>query len=472
MTILKKSYFLNRNLPLFFLLTTTLILVYFIIYNAQWIYGDDFEFLLTTAIGKMEWEAHFNGNMGRFLPLCHFDFNILTLTSYGTTPTAHYIIVASSLILFVYCSFHIYYHAIKNSQFSTKLIYWLIYLLITFLMYYFSRIFFHLNYPERIIVVLLSVFILTYQYYIKSKKKIYLLISLLTAIYTTYCKEPVFIIFVSIGLVNLIFNLKKVDRIENIYFIFLILNGIIFLTLYYFVSLRNTVTFYKGGNYPNFSLFELFKFTLGNLKILWFGLILTIWIIIKKEFLKDRNTLFYFSLMSSGIFYAFSCFILNLQQPYYYFPAVLLTFPPIVNYLVKYLKIEYLVAAMFVLVLHYGKKFPYAIQNFQYKRSSTFEQINLINTLIENNFKCYWHIDPIQTTSQPLQKYITEVFINHYNNRVEDYKFEKIESFPDSISINTIIFCENSEENHKLMIKNGLKKMDIDQIWNTIVLLK
>ena len=71
----------------------SLVYVYFILLNANWTWGDDYEFLISTAIDKIEWSLHI-ANRGRFYPFGHFDYNILTLIPGATTPLAHYILVA------------------------------------------------------------------------------------------------------------------------------------------------------------------------------------------------------------------------------------------------------------------------------------------------------------------------------------------------------------------------------------------
>ncbi len=459
------------RLPIFLLIITTSLIAYFIVINAQWIYGDDFEFLITTAIGKIEWEFHLKGG-GRFLPLCHFDYNILTVIPFGTTPTAHYIIVAVSFIFFVCCSFYVYYLSTKKIQSRINLTFWLIYFLIIFLSYYFNRVFFHLFYSERIIIVLLSLFILMYYSYIKTKKTLYLLFSILISIYITYCKETIFIIFISIALVNLVIRYNTLDKQEKYFYIFLVMNGLIFLSLYYFISFKNATSFYKGGNDPNLSYIELLKFTLGNLKILWLGLLLMIWIVINRILYRDSESLFFFSLLFSGLSFAIACFILKLQQPYYYFPAVVLVFPAIVFYILNWIKVEYLLAAMFIFSVHYGKKFPDAIRNYQDKRTSTKDQINQIINYINRDYKCFWFFEPTQDTTQKLHKFITEVFVNHNLGRMGIYKFEEISSIPNHFTTNTIIFCEDNPENKRILKEKGLKEMDIDQIWDTIAYIK
>lgn len=463
--------FLQHKVPLILIVSITTILVFFIVHKSQWIYGDDFEFLITTAIGKIEWDFHLRGG-GRFLPLCHFDYNILTLIPKGTTHTAHYVIVALSLIFFVFFSFIIYRNAIKDTKIVTSLIYWTIFVLITFLLYYFSRVFFHLIYPERIIIVLLSGFIITYYLYIHNKKITYLLVSIIIAIYTTYCKEPIFIIFVTIASLNLIFNYYKFKNTEIFFYLVLILNGIIFLSIYYLVSFRNTNNFYVGVNNPSVTFLNLLKFSFGNLKILWLGLLLAVIALFKNDFKNDNESLFYFTLMSAGLSYASACFILKLHQPYFYFPAIVLVFPGIVYFLLRLIRIEYLFAVMLILVLHYGKKFPNAIQNFQDKRSKTFSQMNNIISSIQNSYNCLWYIDPSKNNTQLLHKYITEVFIDHYSDELKNYKFCVINAIPDSISTHTIIFCEDNMTNHEILEKLGLRKMKIDQIWETMAYLK
>ena len=75
--------------------------VFFILHNANWVIGDDFEWLKTTALGIAEPISYHVGN-GRFVPFNHFDSNLTLFLPYGNTAFVHYLLVA---IVFCLASF-------------------------------------------------------------------------------------------------------------------------------------------------------------------------------------------------------------------------------------------------------------------------------------------------------------------------------------------------------------------------------
>lgn len=81
---------ITEYISLFLLLSVACIAVFFIMSNAEWILGDNYSFILSTAQGKAA--PFLNGaNIGgsRFFPLAGLDFNILILFPGGNTAFAH-----------------------------------------------------------------------------------------------------------------------------------------------------------------------------------------------------------------------------------------------------------------------------------------------------------------------------------------------------------------------------------------------
>ena len=85
----------------------TAFLTFFIVYNANWLFGDDLIFFKTTAIGKLLPLSEGINMSGRFFPLGHYDFNILLLPGLKSA-TAHYVFSAISFIVFVACISYFY----------------------------------------------------------------------------------------------------------------------------------------------------------------------------------------------------------------------------------------------------------------------------------------------------------------------------------------------------------------------------
>ena len=102
-----------------FLFSITMLLSFYIVFNANWLFGDDTLYLCTTAIGKILPISNDMNFGGRFFPLGHYDFNILVLIG-KYSPTAHYILSAISFILFVIITSFFYKKIINNTSQNNK----------------------------------------------------------------------------------------------------------------------------------------------------------------------------------------------------------------------------------------------------------------------------------------------------------------------------------------------------------------
>ncbi len=110
-----------------FLLTAISIsvLCFFIIFNANWILGDDVFFLGTTAIGKfIDFRSFVFPETGRFLPLQLWDYNILKLLKLESA-FSHYALVSISFFCLSVATFFFYKRLISQNK-NTYLTYWLV----------------------------------------------------------------------------------------------------------------------------------------------------------------------------------------------------------------------------------------------------------------------------------------------------------------------------------------------------------
>jgi hypothetical protein len=463
----------EKVFPYILLAIITAILSFFVVYNANWLFGDDFEFMITTAVGKIEWKFHI-ANEGRFNPFCHFDFNVLTLLPYGTTVTAHYCLVALSMIVFVVTSVFLYKIILENSSKTKQAHSWLVLLIIVFLLYYFLTVFFLLDFPERIIVVLMTIFMILYYRLITTNYWGYAVAALIIAIYLTYVKEPVFVVFAVISVLNLLFNYKNITNTQKLFYWLLIADGFVFLVLYYIISYRKTEHFYTTSSDST----QILYFTLHNLKVLYAGLILAIIRIIKILFCHDREYLFYDSLLFIGLVYALSCIVLNLQSVYYYFPAVVLSFPSLIFWMTKYIHPKWVSLIMLVIVLYYGRKFPESIKSIQNMRVETPRQMKKLTGYISQGYQMYWVqnerlSDPVILGRQKYQQKVLKIYVNYIDKTLEQITFKTIDTQHYSIPERSLLFYSDfniidSKDKYlwlERMRKEEACELDMDQIW-------
>jgi hypothetical protein len=211
--------------------------------------------------------------------------------------------------------------------------------------------------------MLFAVFMLMYYKALKTDKKRYFIAAALSAAYATYCKEPVFGVFVIIALSNLLFRYKKETRNEKIFNLALVVNAAIFLFLYYFLVVRHASSFYNEGTVwssRNGGRFKEIVSALVNNPFLLFmfvsGFIRLFFVIARK----DREHLFCDSLLFAGMGYSCAFFLLNMFSHYYFLPAIVLFLPSLV-YWTRYLRekktwLSFFLCVLFLLKLVFGIK--------------------------------------------------------------------------------------------------------------------
>ncbi len=448
------------------------IYIYFILKNANWTWGDDYEFLISTAVGKIEWSLHI-ANRGRFYPFGHFDFNILTLIPGGASPLAHYILVAVSFLFFVFFSYKLYAIVLKEARCNTNFNPWLIIITITFLLYYFFRVFFFLVYPERMIIVLLTLFFVAYYKFIKQNSTAYAIIAILVAIYLSYCKETIFLVFSMIVGLNLMFNFKNIILKQKLFYYALGINVIVFLLLYYFIAYKNADTIYSR----NSNLKEVLIFSVGNLKLLYISLFFAFWRVYRLLVKKDRQNLFFDSMLFSGVIYALANVILKLPMEYYYFPAVMLTMPALLYWAAKLVHPKWILIVLVIITVYYGRKFPRVIDSVQGQRTETSKHVMELIRYMKASDYVLWYENPrngdVEKGLIGYQKEILDVYVNFYDNSINNTDLQIINWMPDSVANNTLIFYsgmntidfDDNNEWDKKMESMDFEKLDLPNIY-------
>lgn len=290
-----------------------------IIWNANWTFGDDIQFMCTTAIRNPIFHAFGNG---RFFPLGSADYNILLAIPFGHTITAHLI---WNSILFLICAIVIfnYLKKITNNDYLVSVI--------CFVIMICSAAFMRVNmltfFPENVICLLFSVFILCVWNGESRQLTKYYIYALMSAIYVTYVKEPVFGVFLIIAFTRLLFGFRYLSQKDKNFYYALITNSIIYLIVYFYLCFCTFPTqFYNEGRCFSRGM-ELFFKQLDFEPILIIVVILSIIRLyyVNKE--ANKNRLFFDSLLFAAVGYFFAFYILNLCDDYYVLPCVFLSIP-------------------------------------------------------------------------------------------------------------------------------------------------
>ena len=195
-----------------------------ILWNANWIFGDDFQFLKTTAIGR---EARSWSGRGRFWPLGLVDYSILVLISYGHTVTAHFIYNSIVMIISVFLMFFLFLKITKKQYLISTFFILLLFATSSFMLIHMTCI-----YPERIMFFMFAAFMLCYWKAKQQQSTKYYILAFLSAAYVTYTKEPIFGLIAIIAFTNLLFGYKKCTQKDRNFYYALLVNSAIYLAIY------------------------------------------------------------------------------------------------------------------------------------------------------------------------------------------------------------------------------------------------
>ncbi len=157
--------------------------IYLILYNEDFAYYDESQYLLTTLRGR-NFPAPIWISQGRFWPLGHQEFNLIRVLTqapvgYHIFPILQLLIVVATLFIFL-IDFPVW--------FRISLI------TIITLTPSFVISFFGLVYPERNIIFWLIILLVCFQYFLKTRCRLYFCGTLIAAQFALFYKEPIFLL--------------------------------------------------------------------------------------------------------------------------------------------------------------------------------------------------------------------------------------------------------------------------------------
>ena len=318
-----------------FVVVFALACVCIIMFRANWTFGDDWEYLTTTAVGKYVSPSFItNMGIGRFYPLGHIHYNIplfffrLFGQESGLPVEAHFATIAVCYVATILC-LYVLFIKIEPVEYVRHKILTAAAACAFVLSKTFSDIYMRLVYAETQVVMLFSVFLLMYYMALETDNIKYYIMAGITAVYASYCKEPVFGVFWIIAVTNCLFKFNIASKKERCFYTALIVNGIIFLVAYYFLSFKTSPSFYNQLAIDRTG-WKFFAYLFGGNPVLLLGFfvcsIRIFYILIKKE----RCMLYYDSTLFAGIGYIFAYMVLKLDAYYLFAPAIVLFLPSFV----------------------------------------------------------------------------------------------------------------------------------------------
>jgi hypothetical protein len=338
-----------------------------------------FQTLPTTAIGKNVFINNVD-NLGgaRFWPLGTSYYNLLRLLPYGTTSQAHYML---NVLIFV--SFILLFLKILDFNLPQKNVYFYIKMFLMFCLPFIIMTdawsglmpFFEVIYAETLLCFLFAFFVFCYQKImilseaidmqsvssrnilsnqssrnnfivgdsgitLNQQRIFWAVLALAVVIFSTYCKEPVFIVFLIIACVNLLFAKRPLSFFDKFFNFVLIANAICFAIIYYStVFLHRTQVYVYGQaniNLASFQPIDILKW-IDVFPILF---LCAAFIIVRLYFIlfkKDRHHIFYDGILFGACGYC--AIIVALRLPpygYYFLPALVLFFVVLAYWLIKF----------------------------------------------------------------------------------------------------------------------------------------
>lgn len=218
----------------------------------------------------MPWSYNVGRNM-RFLPFQMLDYNlVLLLPSFISRYWAVYTFLFFKFLflLFVIYKFVKFVTSYYNEKFDFFIFSFLIFVISGF------KSFFELArepvYSELIISIFFLIFYYLYMKGLSTGKVKYYLFATPFMIWTTYCKETVFSLFWFIVLVQELFKRKELTKKDHLFHLIMFLNGIVFLSLYYFIVVRGYSEQPYGG-INSITSWTLYSFWESFIKILKTG---------------------------------------------------------------------------------------------------------------------------------------------------------------------------------------------------------
>lgn len=386
------------------LITFIGVCAFYIVHNAQWLVGDDAIVIRHTGMGNpfLPSDTTIPEN-GRFFPFSYLMYNVLLWFFEGNiSPTIHYCYHAICFIVASVASFVFFLYIQRESKGSWK---YIIALLAT--LFIASRV--YSGFVNCFSTTWFGFFtqtftILFFVLFIEKKSWVFGTLSFLLIVFSTYCSEVAFVLPFALGVCGLLFRWRQGWIGERVFYGLCVLNGVVFLLIYYFVVFVHVEEVYDSSHGEPVSVLSNAIRILWAQKFLWVAICLFLYRLWQVVCRKDSVT-FYDILLLSAAAHCCGGFILKLNWILYYNRAIMFALPAVVFYGNKYLKergtmILFLVYAMFYLI-----KLPGIISENQANRNNTKEFSDVITSLVKNGEIVYW-LEPSQEQNESMYDFV------------------------------------------------------------------
>lgn len=414
---------LTSLLPLSLLAVLTAGLLWALLAHGAWLFGDDYLFMQSFMNGS---RSPLVLEAGRFYPLGFAEFNLLKLFPSARSIFAYELITGLVLILTMFTLSRLFSQtaaaAGKKNRFNWQALAFIIFLGLTPA---FVQIFLNIVYPEKMVILLLSVFLLFAVRAFNGNRWSDYSLAAAAAVLATYTKEPVFGAITIIAATLLVFGWRQLSQNQRRFAFFLVLNGIVFLGLYYFIAFKDQTSFYnQGKNFaPRLSL--LFMMLERN-RLFYLFAAVALWRLYQT--LRHRQqpvALLFDGFLYASLGWLAAYAVLKLQDNYYLTPAYILGLPALYYYLClpqtnRWLKL--VVWSALIIISAVTKPTPWFLIYHTHKiREQHRTLLNDFTGAKSAGAKIYWYSPyPQQPFTLVRQQQITNIMTAYQLNRAVD----------------------------------------------------
>lgn len=389
-------------------------LVFFILYKAQWTYGDDHQFLVSTAIGNPipSWIGT-QPAIGRFWPLGQVDYDLLLWVPADYKCIAHFILSAFSFVALAILTFVGVLTSLK--EYSPAIRVWaavLTGMMLTASVYY---VFLYLVFAERVMTVLIgATFVLFLKLY-QTDKWGYALGGLVCAAYLVFCKEIMFGTLAVLAGFLLLMDKKATTTQKTTWYILLAIAGI-YISVYLGYIYPRIQHVYNDER-PKFEIFPILWYMMLRVKM-WFAVLVVALIRCYALIIqKDREHLFHDAFLLAGLAYMSAMGVLRFSDDYYYFPALTFVAIPTAYFMVYYFKEWGGVAILALTCCFSCYALPTIIRAQMNHRTTTYPMMEQYYHLHAAGYTLVWEEKELQGWDRTLcdyHKFIHKTWINYF----------------------------------------------------------
>lgn len=233
-----------KSIPKFLFITLVAAFCFLILYQAGWTWGDDYEFIRTTVIGKVKPPAVYP-EMGRFYPLGHIEYNLFL--PFGDQVQLYFVWLVLKLLLLAYLCKKIIAEIFHFSSSEPPEHFQYLALLTLFFCSSFIEIYSQVIYAEASLIITL---VATFYFYLRARRTsdiINYFYSFCCAVLSTYLKEPVILVFTVFPLAQMFFLDRKCKLSAKYYYSALLINSLIYILIYLlFITPKVDVYYHQG----------------------------------------------------------------------------------------------------------------------------------------------------------------------------------------------------------------------------------